>query len=222
MLNLAISRQFIQFLAYLVFEKESFRNWRRLKMAFQFNFDLVEKSSPVFVDEATVKSSKVISSTSTAESIENDQHGAKLLCLDSPDKCIDCVFPSVSIEVQSNRGAVLNFLCVDPDRVELSDALASALEVEGITDLVDGVYEGGLKIWEGSLDLVKYIDSHQDIIRWWRKGKHSGHKRRVRNQRPLKALELGCGHGIPGIYVLKSPNRWSVFFSDFNEDVLSR
>jgi len=36
----------------------------------------------------------------------------------------------------------------------------------------------------------------------------------------------GCGHGLPGLFVLrakdKGPARWRVVFSDFNEDVLER
>ena len=43
------------------------------------------------------------------------------------------------------------------------------------SDLVSGVYEGGLKIWECSLDLVHYIINNSEIF----KGK--------------RVLELGCG-----------------------------
>ncbi len=53
------------------------------------------------------------------------------------------------------------------------------------TDLISGVYEGGLKVWDCSLDLVQMVaDEPQGI-----KGK--------------KVLELGCGQGLPGIMALK-------------------
>eukprot|EP00953_Heterococcus_sp_UTEX-ZZ885_P026945 14511-Heterococcus_DN1.PRE.1 len=34
---------------------------------------------------------------------------------------------------------------------------AEATVVEGETDLVPGVYEGGLKVWECSIDLIQYM-----------------------------------------------------------------
>eukprot|EP00536_Pseudo-nitzschia_multiseries_P013852 jgi/Psemu1/36680/gm1.36680_g len=79
------------------------------------------------------------------------------------------------------------------------------------TDLVPGVYEGGLKVWECSLDMCRYFLSHDINI--------EGH-----------VLELGCGHGLPGIFLLKqaiarserSRNAIECFvtFSDYNEFVI--
>lgn len=54
------------------------------------------------------------------------------------------------------------------------------------TDLVSGVYEGGLKIWDCSLDLVDYIHLNPNEFK---------------NKR---VLELGCGQGLPGIMCLKT------------------
>ena len=51
------------------------------------------------------------------------------------------------------------------------------------TDLVPGVYEGGLKVWECSIDLCRYFVQNNIVIK--------GH-----------ILELGCGHGLPGIWLL--------------------
>ena len=36
----------------------------------------------------------------------------------------------------------------------------------------------------------------------------------------MRALELGCGHGLPGMYLLKAARPWAVTFSDFNDEVL--
>ena len=60
---------------------------------------------------------------------------------------------------------------------DLTPALSSS------TDLVPGVYEGGLKIWECSEDLVHWL-----------------HQTRGDKLAGLKVLELGCGAGLPGIY----------------------
>ncbi|KAI0336625.1 hypothetical protein GY45DRAFT_1315207 [Cubamyces sp. BRFM 1775] len=59
------------------------------------------------------------------------------------------------------------------------------------SDLVPGVYEGGLKTWECSLDLVDCLDSiYGTEIARHLKGK--------------RVLELGCGTSIPSLYLLRS------------------
>lgn len=74
------------------------------------------------------------------------------------------------------------------------------------TDLVPGVYEGGDVVWECSVDLCRYLRENRIPVR--------GH-----------VLELGCGHGLPGCWVLQQAKRLGdnsthVFFTDFNEFVL--
>ncbi|KAH7832022.1 putative histidine protein methyltransferase [Monocercomonoides exilis] len=67
------------------------------------------------------------------------------------------------------------------------------------TDISPGSYEGGFTCWECSLDLCKYILT-LDL-----KGKN--------------VLEIGCGHGLPGITALLQ-GASSVTFQDYNEEVL--
>jgi len=68
------------------------------------------------------------------------------------------------------------------------------------SDLIPGVYEGGFKLWECAIDVINYlIDNKIDL-----KGK--------------RVLEIGCGHGLPGIYCLL--NGAHVTFQDYNEEVL--
>ncbi|KAI8616753.1 hypothetical protein BC830DRAFT_1116790 [Chytriomyces sp. MP71] len=69
------------------------------------------------------------------------------------------------------------------------------------TDLINGVYEGGFKTWECSLDMVKYLDEFSsDLFR----GK--------------RILELGCGSALPGLYCLAKGSH--VDFQDYNELVI--
>jgi len=77
-------------------------------------------------------------------------------------------------------------------------------------DIVSGVYEGGFKLWECAIDLVKYLNnikankqSTGDCV----------------NFQDAKVLELGCGHGLPGIYALQQGA--TVHFQDYNEEVLT-
>ena len=54
------------------------------------------------------------------------------------------------------------------------------LGISNNIDLVSGSYEGGLKLWECSIDLLSYLKTLE--------------------LGPLRVLELGCEHGLPGIY----------------------
>ena len=71
---------------------------------------------------------------------------------------------------------------------------------ERSTDLIPSVYEGGLKIWECSIDLVEYLLESGISFH----GKH--------------VLEIGCGAGLPGIFALLQGAE--VHFQDYNDDVI--
>lgn len=69
------------------------------------------------------------------------------------------------------------------------------------SDLITGVYEGGLKIWECTFDLLAYFTKAQV--------KFAG----------KKVLDLGCGSGLLGITALKGGAR-EVHFQDYNSMVI--
>ncbi|WWC59857.1 uncharacterized protein I303_102419 [Kwoniella dejecticola CBS 10117] len=64
--------------------------------------------------------------------------------------------------------------------------------VDAQTDLIPGLYEGGLKSWEGGVDLVEVISSVGDdeAVASWASG--------------ARILEVGCGTALPTIYILRS------------------
>ena len=66
-------------------------------------------------------------------------------------------------------------------------------------DVVAGVYEGGFKLWECAVDLVRYIEKNK--------------------LNASNVLEIGAGHGLPGIVMGRSGA--NVVLHDFNEEVLS-
>ncbi|XP_034832453.1 histidine protein methyltransferase 1 homolog [Maniola hyperantus] len=71
------------------------------------------------------------------------------------------------------------------------------------SDLVAGKYEGGLKIWECTYDLIEYFEKYPDVI----------------NFKDAKVLDLGCGAGILGMYAFLKKACF-VTFQDYNKEIL--
>ncbi|KAJ1499791.1 hypothetical protein HMI55_002467 [Coelomomyces lativittatus] len=67
------------------------------------------------------------------------------------------------------------------------------------TDVVPGEYEGGLKTWEGALDLAKYIAtvSLEELLNLKIKNEGEVHENEVH------VLELGCGSALPTLAFLR-------------------
>ncbi|KAM6956353.1 histidine protein methyltransferase 1 homolog [Aplochiton taeniatus] len=71
------------------------------------------------------------------------------------------------------------------------------------SDLISGVYEGGLKVWECTYDLLELVE---------REGETFGGK---------YVLDLGCGAGLLGILPLKRGAK-QVHFQDYNSTVIEQ
>ena len=79
-----------------------------------------------------------------------------------------------------------------------------------INDLIPGVYEGGFKLWEGSVDLSRHLMAKFAASESFPPSALEG----------KKVLELGCGHGLPGILCLMMGAE--VHFQDYNREVLTQ
>ncbi|CAN6210503.1 unnamed protein product [Urochloa humidicola] len=119
--------------------------------------------------------------------------------------------PPPAVEVQLSEESPVAAASLDPvvvdDSLTIYKGRVSTSDVFGVkdSDLVPGKYEGGLKLWEGSLDLMKALNSDIKEGRLLLEGK--------------RVLELGCGHGLPGIFAgLKGAGL--IHFQDFNAEVL--
>ncbi|KAM7107761.1 histidine protein methyltransferase 1 homolog isoform 1-T3 [Ciconia maguari] len=73
--------------------------------------------------------------------------------------------------------------------------------VSSHSDLIPGVYEGGLKIWECTFDLIDYFSEAE--IQFTNK----------------TVLDLGCGAGLLGIVALRGKAE-KVHFQDYNSTVI--
>ena len=88
--------------------------------------------------------------------------------------------------------------------ISYNNSIIKTTKVPENTDLISGKYEGGIKIWECDKDLQEFLPSiyNED---WKNKN----------------ILDLGCGHGVPGLYLLiKGINE--ICFQDFNKEVLEQ
>lgn len=99
-------------------------------------------------------------------------------------------------------GALTALRSVADASVATASPLAPMLADER-TDIIPGVYEGGLKEWEASHDLVRYVESAYVAAQL----------------SVVRVLELGCGHGLPGIAALRQGA--AVAFTDLNVEVLT-
>ena len=114
------------------------------------------------------------------------------------------------------------------------------------TDIIPGKYEGGLKVWECSIDLCNYL-AEQISLFYAQQAKDTQQKsddmmdleyyendvQSLLSKGGGNVIELGCGHGLPGCLILKemikvnqntNAERWSVssnvIFTDYNAFVL--
>lgn len=128
--------------------------------------------------------------------------------LEFPEESLPPPPPSLEIfPSQVSSSVKYTVESVNLDGISLLKGRVRTQEVFALSnlDLVPGKYEGGLKLWEGSLDLVKTLRTEvQD-------GKLSIIGKRV--------LELGCGHGLPGIFACLM-GASVIHFQDFNSEVL--
>lgn len=78
-------------------------------------------------------------------------------------------------------------------------------EIDAQSDLIPGVYGGGLKIWECTIDLITYLGNIPEYLL---------------PSKDCHVLELGCGHGFPGIAAMQMGYR-NITFLDLNLEVVS-
>uniref|UniRef100_A0A3B5LY04 protein-histidine N-methyltransferase n=1 Tax=Xiphophorus couchianus TaxID=32473 RepID=A0A3B5LY04_9TELE len=71
------------------------------------------------------------------------------------------------------------------------------------SDLISGVYEGGLKVWECTYDILEIMEKEGETF----SGK--------------TVLDLGCGAGLLGILALKRGAR-QILFQDYNSTVIEQ
>ncbi|XP_009271563.1 PREDICTED: histidine protein methyltransferase 1 homolog isoform X1 [Aptenodytes forsteri] len=196
-------------------------------MAFRFNFSIDENEnnepdthdktdlqlcSPRHKQESTEKSKQTAETVAdSSPRLGTDKHQdetppKKEFCCkaakehDIPED-LDKVLENKVMETVSDlyyiNMSVVEMTCLDGTDGEgiVSKSVASH------SDLIPGVYEGGLKIWECTFDLIDYFSEAE--IQFTNK----------------TVLDLGCGAGLLGIVALRGKAD-KVHFQDYNSTVI--
>ncbi|GLE08584.1 hypothetical protein PINS_up019869 [Pythium insidiosum] len=166
-------------------------------MSFAFNFSLSDDGDV----PPTAHGQEPQSAEDVLSQVHHTRNGERFFWTAPADGLASTQFTPVAINGPS--GSTLHFEIVnasDPQFIAKTGAISSILTT---SDLQTGVYEGGFKLWECAVDLVRFMASHE----------------RFHSMEGLEVAELGCGHGLPGIYALQRGAN-HVAFMDYNKEVL--
>eukprot|EP00884_Botryococcus_braunii_P011875 jgi/Botrbrau1/20689/Bobra.0058s0019.1 len=91
--------------------------------------------------------------------------------------------------------------------VSLYKVLLSSLETSKLlsnskaceSDLIPELYEGGFKLWEGAIDLGSYLAAACRLSEESLRNMGDQQQEISNPLKGMKVMELGCGHGLPGI-----------------------
>lgn len=120
--------------------------------------------------------------------------------------------PSTPVMLSTNTvvGQSGSLKRLDPQSKVFSPASLQSRGVPPESDLVPGSYGGGYKVWECSIDLIEYVLASSNKIK----------ESLPLRSRGMRVLELGCGHGLPGIASFVHLQAESLFLTDLNDGVL--
>lgn len=191
-------------------------------MSFQFNFNIEETESrpgeceislstaDKDVQPENFKESRQKQSDTNSECGNHKADGVAgektLFCKPATEHHIPKDVCSVLENKIVEGGLGLQFVNVSVVELTLSNSDVHSEDIvkKSITsnsDLISGVYEGGMKIWECTYDLIRYFED-EDV--------HFEDK---------SVLDLGCGAGLLGIFSLKRKAK-VVHFQDYNSTVI--
>ena len=202
---------------------------------FRFNFGDVDDGSSNYNDESmnhsyddkNNESSSIILSSSNAENALHIRYihsyeSYKESFLDDENLYSDDNFDSIELKCRiqdrnEDGNSTVDQVACHTRLYYARDALLNKVTPDASTDIIAGTYEGGLKVWECSIDLCRYLFKNYCYK------SDSGGSRGIDGSlhKSMTVLELGCGHGLPGCLLLKQEHlNASVLFSDFNDYVI--
>eukprot|EP00466_Bigelowiella_natans_P015794 jgi/Bigna1/67735/fgenesh1_pg.4_\ len=143
-------------------------------------------------EKFNVKASRVFPEDSSTDKLKKNDGDEVPLSSSSP--------PSTSEYSIANIGDGITVKTVIFDQAKLAKS-SNLNKIISKSDLQPTVYEGGFKLWECSIDLARHLRSHPYVFK------------------EKSVLDLGCGHGVPGITAIRGGAKL-VGFQDLNIEVL--
>ncbi|KAJ2352511.1 hypothetical protein IWW50_004407 [Coemansia erecta] len=181
-------------------------------MSFKFNFGVDEDG------DCMPGTAETIESGIEAMSCCEDEGAAESV---APYECIPLSIPLVSsivVDAIYCRSQRLWKRQIDDVQFQLAqqdqmdDSTASAVRQAMSTgstaaDVIKNEYEGGLKTWECSMDLLGYLIDHQ-------------HELFAASDRSFRVMDIGCGTALPSLYLLANVPNAKLCLQDYNKDVI--
>jgi hypothetical protein len=156
--------------------------------SFSFNFTVDDSATDAGATQATASLEKKTHALAAPTPTHHTRHGERFHW--QPSTTAEFSLVQIPIADPLVEFALVN--TTDQAFLSRTGAIHSILTT---SDLQAGVYEGGFKLWECAVDLVKYVEL---LLR--ANDMTTGHPIfRI----PSQVMELGCGHGIPGIHALQ-------------------
>ncbi|XP_048125082.1 histidine protein methyltransferase 1 homolog isoform X2 [Alosa alosa] len=187
-------------------------------MAFNFNFNIRVKTDGICQGDAKTEKDQECSLKTVKDDISPTPQPMKPAREHSAPSDVDALLRDVVTETV-RVGALPPLLCVNESVLELTAEERQGEEEEEEeevlkkmaaqrSDLLPGVYEGGLRVWECTYDLLAHLDTHLE-----REGEGGG----VFTGR--RVLDLGCGAGLLGVMAMRLGAE-QVDFQDYNSTVI--
>ncbi|KAJ1988878.1 hypothetical protein GGI25_002088 [Coemansia spiralis] len=184
-------------------------------MSFRFNFDVDDSGDRITTPEP-VAGNFSVSVTSNIKEEKEQQISTQA----EPCEIISLSVPTVSSivvdavyyknqQLWKRQIDDVQFQLAQQDSMDGSNESAmvkAMVEDKNASDVIKGVYEGGLKTWECSIDLLNYIVDYSDEISKLINGGN--------------VLEIGCGTALPSLHILRNISGACVSMQDYNKDVL--
>lgn len=180
-------------------------------MAFKFNFtnedlDLEDTEDSQQLESSLNELSIDASSKDDPNKIPSQEYNILTSPLPSVIQADILQVPTVEKPLYKRTLADVKFQMAEQDNLVDEDPdkeVVSMLNLSGNSDLIRGVYEGGFKTWECSIDMVQYLSSLP-----------------VDQISNKKVLELGCGSSLPSLYLLSCSETNKVDVQDYNDQVI--
>ncbi|KAI8984383.1 hypothetical protein BDF20DRAFT_905323 [Mycotypha africana] len=181
-------------------------------MAFKFNFTTEDLDLEDVEENQQIETSLhdlSIDETSDIEKVTSQQYDILSSPLPSVIQADILHVKNIQIPIFKRTLADVKFQMAQQDSLADEDTdtevkkVADMLNLTDNSDLIKGVYEGGFKTWECSVDMVEFLSSLPE--------------EQISNKR---VLELGCGSSLPSLFLLSHSSTNRVDVQDYNEQVI--